>query len=501
VNTVPGGSSNQNGTFTFTDAGTGRTSGVGMANLAMGAADSYTEIGPRAFTIWRAPAFEEFAQDSWQITPKFHLNYGIRLTTIVPYKALWGNADYFDGNLYNPAQAVTVDPHTGNVILGAGGNPYNGVVIPGISAFPKSAIGRVLAADPNAKACDGSPCTGFFDPKLPSYYGSIANKLQPRLGIAYQITPKTVLRAGVGRFVTRMGLLDNIFPGGNSPFQPFITVDNPSVDNPGAALVSGIAAPLTMTTLNPNLQPPEAWNWNATLETETFWNGVLSIAYVAHRGIHGWQAYDINQPTVGTTLANPGVNVNALRPYKGFSAIQEEEGVVNSTYNSLQVSWNRRYLNGLAWGGSYTLSKSMDNGSNYRDIVPDTYNTSNMWGPSEFDTRHIVVINASYDLPWLRDQRTLLGKIVGGWTISSTLQFQTGTPCGVGVNNDYAGVGEFGKLGCGSEGQFWNISGAIPNGPAQFAGPKGKTGSPTYFATTSANGLPLFSAPTPGTFN
>ena len=55
VDTVPGGASDQNGTFTFTDArtGLGATSGVGMANLALGLADSYTEIGPRALTICR----------------------------------------------------------------------------------------------------------------------------------------------------------------------------------------------------------------------------------------------------------------------------------------------------------------------------------------------------------------------------------------------------------------------------------------------------------------
>ena len=53
-----------------------------------------------------------------------------------------------------------------------------------------------------------------------------------------------MIRAGAGRFATRMGLLDNVFMGGNSPFQPFVTVNNVSVDNPGAALTSGTAAPL-----------------------------------------------------------------------------------------------------------------------------------------------------------------------------------------------------------------------------------------------------------------
>ena len=169
VSTVPGGSNNQNGTFTFTDArtGLGGTSGVGLANLALGLADSYTEIGPRAYTIWRGWMWEEFAQDSWKVTEKLHVDFGVRITTIQGYHPLWGNADYFDGNLYNPAQAAQVDPKTGNVILGTG-NPYNGVVIPGLSAFPTSAQGRVLAASSNA--CDGASCSGLFAPSLSKSY-------------------------------------------------------------------------------------------------------------------------------------------------------------------------------------------------------------------------------------------------------------------------------------------------------------------------------------------
>ena len=56
--------------------------GVGIANLAMGLADSYTEIGPRALTIWRGCMCEGFAQDSWKVTEKLHIDYGVRWTTI-----------------------------------------------------------------------------------------------------------------------------------------------------------------------------------------------------------------------------------------------------------------------------------------------------------------------------------------------------------------------------------------------------------------------------------
>lgn len=495
VSTVPGGSNNQNGTFTFTDArtGLGATSGIGMANLALGLADSYTEIGPRALTIWRSTMLEGFAQDSWKVTEKLHLDYGVRITTIWGYHPLWGNADYFDGALYNPANAPQVSPTTGNVILGTG-NPYDGVVIPGFSHFPSSAIGRVLAANPSAGLCAGSPCTGLFAPNLSRDYINTYTPVQPRLGVAYQVTPKTVLRAGAGRFVTRMGLIDNIFPGGNSPFQPFVTVNNVSVDNPGASLTSGTAAALTITTLNRNLKAPEAWNWNVTVQRELPWSSVLSVGYVAHRGLHAWEVYDINQPSAGELQANPGVNVNYLRPYKGFAEIQEEESAASSMYNSLQLTWNRALKAGFSFGVSYTLSKSMDNSSNYRDIVPDTYNTSNLWGPSEFDTRQVAIVNYIYELPFFKAQNTLSGKLLGGWEIVGASQFQTGTPCGIGTNNDYAGVGEFGSFGCGNEGQFWVLNGAITINSGAFAGPVTNANSPRYFTVNA-------SAPPTGTFN
>ncbi len=488
VATVPGGSNNQNGNFVFTDGGTGATSGASIANLALGYADSYTEIGPRAYTIWRRPMFEEFAQDSWKVTPKLHIDYGLRMTTVIGFHPLWANADYFDGNVYNPSQAVQINS-AGNVVLGTG-NAYNGIVIPGFSSFPSSAIGRVPAATSNA--CAQASCNSLFDPSLSKSYISPTNDVQPRVGIAYQINDKTVIRSGAGEFITSMPLLDNIFPGGNSPFQPFVTISNVRVDNPGASLSSGVEGAITATTLNPHLHQPVAWNWNFTLQRELPLKSVISIAYVGHRGYHGWQVYDINQVQPGTLQANPGVAINSLRPYKGFAAIQEEESTVNSMYNGLQVNWNRRYASGYMFGVSYTYAKSMDNGSNYRDIVPDTYNTSNLWAPSEYDIRQAALINFSYDLPFFRNQHSLLGKTIGGWTISGAVQAQTGVPCGIGTNNDFAGVSstDLGSFGCGSQGQFWVLSGS----PQITGGFAGASGSAKYFTANVAQ-------PTAGTFN
>lgn len=491
VSTVPGGSNNQNGTFQFSDArtGLGATSGVGVANLALGLADSYTEIGQRAYTIYRGSLYEWFAQDAWKATQKFTVNYGVRQTITVPYKALWGNQIFFDPALYDSATAPKIDPKSGNVIPGSG-NVYDGMVIPG-SGWPSDACGHGVTA-----ACSTQYNSLFHN--LPDYYGNIYAQLQPRLGLAYQIDDRTVVRAGIGRYITRFGLLDNIFPGANSPFQPFVTVNNVSVDNPGANLSGGATPPLTVTTLPRNNKPPSSWNWNVAVQRQLPWKSVLEVAYVGHRALNLPEDVDINQPQAGALPSNPGVNVNYLRPYAGFASIQEEQNVATSMYNGLQIGWNRRFANSFGFGFSYTLSKSMDNSSNYKDLVPDTYNTSYLWGPSEFDTRHVVAFNYVYTLPFFRGQSTLPTKLLGGWQISGVNQFQTGTPCGVGTNNDIAGVGEVGSFGCGTEGQFWNMNGT-PQIVGQFSN---SAASPNqYFTTTNSSGQPIFTQPATGAFN
>jgi len=484
---------NQNGQFLFSDNGgkfvrpgyTLASTGVAAANAALGLFDSYSEIGPRAYTVFRGSMWEGFGQDSWKVRQNLTITYGLRYSVIVPYHAIWNNMIVFDPSLYNPANAVTVDPKSGLIT----GTPtiaqlYNGMVIPG-SGFPASATGRVAAASTGLY-------NGLFH-NVPNRYSDIQwGDVQRRLGIAYQLNNKTVLRAGGGRFFTRLGVSDSIFLGGNPPFQPNASVSFGSADNPGGSGTNNV--PLVVTTQSKAFKNPEAWAWNFTVERELFWNSYLSVGYVARRGLHLQRESDINQPTLAEAAANPGVNINAIRPYKGFGSIRETDNVANSIYNSLQIAWNRRFSNGLQFGVSYTLSKSMDNGSNQRDVVPDTYDTSMLWGPSEFDARHIVIINYLYQLPFFRNQKGFAGRTLGGWQISGITQFQTGLPCSVAAANDYAGVGLDSNFGCGVNGQYWAV-----NGNPKIIGTFGPSGQ--WFATTNPDGTPIFTAPAAGTFN
>jgi hypothetical protein len=502
VSACPTCTNNQNGQFSFTDGRSGApNSGNAIANTAMGLFDSYSELGQRAYTIFRGSSYEPFAQDSWKVNRKLTVNYGIRYTVIVPYKALWGNMIAFDPTLYDPSKAVTVPatgPNQGTVIIG-NGDRYNGMVIPG-TAFPDSGKGRF----PEATA-------GTFDylhrgGAYPDYFSHIQwGQWQPRVGVAYQFNEKTVLRAGGGRFFTRLGVSDSVFLGGNPPFQPTANVTFGNADNPGGTSANSL--PLTVTTQSRDFKNPEAYNWNFTVEREFWLNSVLSVGYVGRRGLHQQREADINQPTtaavssfvaslpVGTTF-----NLDGLRPYKGYNSIRETDNVASSRYNSLQVAWNRRFSKGLLFGVTYTFAKSSDDGSNQRDIIPNTYDAHGLWAPSDFDTRHVFIANFLYELPIFRGQNNVAGKVLGGWQVSGIFQAQSGGPAQVGRSQDYAGVGQDGSMN-GAAIQYWAFNGGDINYQKQMAHNGQSEASYWIAVPLGTDGKPAqFTAPAAGSF-
>jgi len=105
----------------------------------------------------------------------------------------------------------------------------------------------------------------------------------------------------------------------------------------------------------------------------------------------------------------------------------------------------------------------------------------------------------SSDLPFFRDKTRWTGKLLGGWQLSGITQFQTGTPCSVGSQDDFAGVGtaSLGSFGCGNVGQLWAVNG---NPTLQKGFAKSTTDPSQWFKTTNADGTPIFTEPAPGTF-
>lgn len=483
---VPGGTNNQNGRFVFNNTTPGGT-GVAIANAAIGLFDTYAELGNRSFTPYRGHMIEWFVQDSWKVTPKLRLEGGLRHSIIQPYYSLWRNMLVFDAKYYDPNNAVQLDRATGRVLSGSLAARYNGLIIPG-DTWPDAAKGPGRVPVATSGEFDFLFRNGAENKRYSDL--NTWNTFQPRFGFAYAFNDKNVLRGGAGRFLTRLGVSDSVFLGGNPPLQPSVSVSFGSVDNPGGA--SGVSFPFTLTTQDRNFRAPEAWTWNMTYEREVGWNTTVEVGYVGRRGLFGQRERNLNQLPVGTRFlaANSGANVDALRPFKGFGTIRTTGNEANSLYNGLQLNVNRRFAQGLSIGGAYTLSRTWDSGSAQRDIIPDAFNASNLWAPANYDRRHVVVINGIYELPIFKDRSKLTGKLLGGWTITAVSQMQTGTPTSIATGDDFAGVGT------GSGAQFWRVSGT-PSNVGQFANSNAETRF--WFNVANPDGTPIFSRPANGT--
>ncbi len=452
VSGVPGGTNNQNGRFIFNDVRPGASgTGTGMANAAMGLFSTYAEIGPRSYTPYRSHMLEFFAQDSWRVSQKLKLELGMRTTWMNGYnKSLWGNISYFSPSKYDPAKAAVLDRATGNILSG---DRFNGVVIPG-SSFPEAGYGRVPAIDSgeyNRLLSGGSP-----------YPSNSQFDIVPRIGLAYSVTGKDVMRAGFGGFIARPGVYDSVFLGGNPPWQPMVSVTNGIADNPGAGPRVGF--PQFFMTIDPVYRIPRSYNWNFSYQRQLTGDTTLEVGYIGTTGLYLARERDLNQLPTGTTFRpeNAGANVNFLRPYKGFANIPMLEHSGRSTYNGLQVEVNRRLAKGLLYGFAYTYSKTMDNNSGPRDGFIDTYNQGLNWGKSSNDVRHIAIANYSWELPFFNNaQNGFVRTAIGGWQVSGIIQFQTGAPITIGNGDDYLGIGS-------TNGKPWNLNGE-PNRPQQFA--------------------------------
>jgi hypothetical protein len=168
---------------------------------------------------------------------------------------------------------------------------------------------------------------------------------------------------------------------------------------------------------------------------------VLEVGYVGTKGVHLLGDVNINQPTLASRLANPTVDANALVPSAGYQAVVSRATIFTSNYNSLQVSLNRRFSQGLTLGVAYTWSKLLTTNPQDRSLgVADAYNLKGSYGLSTLNTPQILVISYVYELPFYRHDNSLVGHVIGGWELSGITNFQSGQSTTVtqGGNDPFA---------------------------------------------------------------
>ena len=339
--------------------------------------------------------FALFAQDSWQLSPKLNVNYGLRYDYEGPLHNKWENLSVFR-------------PSLGGVVY------------------------------------QGNQISSLYDPTWTNF--------SPRAGFSYQATPNTVLRAGFGLYFDTPNLnpfLDNR-PGNGAP--------NGVEGNPGTGGDSVTTATRGVYTIVPgvnvfptslgsnsifsiakNFVPSHDLNYNIQLEQSLTSKVIAQVGYVGSEGRHLLAIRDINQAQPGVYATS--AEQNATRPFypqfPAYTFINEIQSIGTSNYNSLQATLRVSDLHGITAQAVYTWSHSFDEVTAYRGALPqDSFNFKGDYGPSDFDVRNIFVGLITYNVPGGQKWKPL----TNGWQLNSLFNFHGGAPFSVYSSADTSGT-------------------------------------------------------------
>ena len=417
------GRSNYAGDVTFNTGGNPNTTNNALADALLGNFRTYTEAADDPIGFFRFTQVEAYVTDSWKVSRRLSLELGVRYYNMAPIYTQANNIANFVPRLYDPARAVAVS-RTGVVTLPAGANRFNGLIRAG-GGIPEEERGRVSVSEAALASVPPGAPRGLY----PTYH-----KFAPRVGFAYAPfdDSSTVVRGGFGMFYDRPeGNL--IYSQPNLP--PFIEssqFNNGNLSNIRGGAASALGPFGEIHSISEELDIPYSMNFSLSVQRELPRGFFVEAAYVGNLGRHLISQPDINQPSFAAIRANLLLPANqqfvndALRPYKGYSAIRMRLSDSVSNYNSMQLYATKR-RGALALTAGYTWSKALadssGNGDNLEDAVENRHFS---YGPTSFDRRHVFFATYIYKLPFFGNLRGVGGAVLSGWEVSGITRLQTG---------------------------------------------------------------------------
>lgn len=278
------------------------------------------------------------------------------------------------------------------------------------------------------------------------------NNFAPRVGFAYSPQflkgifgdNKTVIRAGYGVFYDSVytNIMDNAVASSPNAIAAAVSVP---AGGRGLANATGSFATLTpvltplatQTTVASNMVNPMIQQWNFNIERELPGKFTMTLAYVGTRGERLFESDSINPLggfAPGTLNSLPRIN-----PLRGAITVRDNTG--DSHYNGVSAKVERHYSHGLLLRGSYTFSKSIDNGSdvfnafgtgNAGSVTPQNpFSRASNRGLSDFDIPQRAVFAYVWNIPGINGSNSFakgLGYVTRGWEVSGTTSLQSGAP-------------------------------------------------------------------------
>ena len=395
------------------------TGGNGFASFLLGIPDSGSIVNLHNVDYNRN-IYAFFAQDDLKISPRLTLNLGLRYELFGTVKA--------DHN-----EQANFDFSCGCLIVPSG---VTNVLTPSLAS--QLPIRR-----------NGTP--GLVPPDL--------NNFAPRVGLAYKITNKLVLRSSYGIFYggQENGPFSNPSPGFNPPFfvtesfnEPCTTgAANPAFPQFDCAIpglssfqqgfpANSLTDPNTPTlfSLDPHIRTPYMQQWFMGFEYELAGNMVASLSYV---GSHGADLFGLFNGNEAVPTADQSAPLAPRRPDPNIdSSIDTLRSNLFSNYDGLQAKLEKRFSHGIEFEASYTYSHALDDasdanlGSQNQGDFRYQNNPGLEYGNADFDIRHRFAFNYVYDLPfgngrWIgNDWDGWRNQLAGGWQFSGIVTAQTG---------------------------------------------------------------------------
>jgi len=399
-----------------------------------------------------------YLQDDWKATRKLTVNLGLRYEIQRPVTDRYNRQAWFDYRAVNPIS----------------------------SSVGQNYLGELQFANSGQR--------GLFNTNYKNF--------APRIGFAYQVMPKLVMRGGYGIFYPPTFRGTGPAPGFSSD-TPYVASNNGGL-NPANTLSTAFSSGLvpvvgssqdgltnvgfSVTAVNRDRKTYYAQQWMYGFQFAPTPNDVLELAYVGNHGVHvqasGLNLNQLNPKyfSMGNALLNQVPNPffghitssgcsldqptvqqgQLLRPYPEFCDINETlDPAGGSNYNALNVNYTHRVSQGLTLLASYTFSKFIDNvggpenwasaSANFSENIRNVYNLAAEKSVDATDTPHSFVLSYVYELPVGKGRRFGSGlsgvanAVVGGWQTSGTLTLKEGFPLTItssGNGLNYFGVGQ-----------------------------------------------------------
>jgi hypothetical protein len=405
--------------------------------------------------------YNAYVQDSFRVTPKLTLEYGLRFEFHPGYTDASGNIGNFDPS-YAKSGAVIYPDGSANLLA---------------TGFLQSANACPQLGSKTGPSLNGAPCMPVLSASqagLPESLRTAPKRFMPRFGFAYRpFGNKTVFRGGYSLYNTEVlgsiyYALTGTLQSATYTYNNSITKGVPAFQWPNVSTGgSGISVPPAGTdyfgTANQiNYKDPYTEQWNFSIDHDLGFNTGLRLSYIGSETHDLVWAPNLNQSYYSTTYyVNQPLS---SRPFPNWGVINTRANGANASYNAAQVEVNHRYKSGVTFNTAYTFAKGLADNAGYSTTTfagenagartMDALDLKHEYGPVSATRKNRWITSAIYELPVGRGRafgsnlNRIADAFVGGWQVSSIFLWQSGqylTPYFTGGDPSGTGSGVIGR--------------------------------------------------------